>query len=380
MENFEMFFNGRIIFGKNEVLNIYKILKEKNIENVMIISDRKIKKIGVLKKIMDSLVERDILVTEFLDVEANPSIETVEKAKEVFVKSDAKLIIAVGGGSPMDVAKAVAILGTNGGDIRDYEGLEKVLKDTIPLIAVPTTAGTGSEVTAFSVITDKLKNYKLTVVSKKIIPEYAILDPTLITSLPRLVAASTGIDALVHAIESYTSKAANSYTEAMAEKAISLIGKNLKNFVNDRNDMEAASNMLLASTYAGISFAGARLGNVHAMAHPLGGFFDIPHGIANAVLLPHVLEFNSSIDNEKYKKMYYLLTEKSVEDFKVSKLIDEIKTLLKDLSIFYSLSELGATPDKIDEMSADAMKSGNILVNPRKTTIEDIKLIYGKAM
>jgi len=380
MENFEMFFNGRIIFGKNEVLNIYKILKEKNIENVMIISDRKIKKLGVLKKIMDSLVERDILVTEFLDVEANPSIETVEKAKEVFVKSDAKLIIAVGGGSPMDVAKAVAILGTNEGNIRDYEGLEKVLKDTIPLIAVPTTAGTGSEVTAFSVITDKLNNYKLTVASKKIIPQYAILDPTLITSLPRLVAASTGIDALVHAIESYTSKAANSYTEAMAEKAISLIGKNLKKFVNDRNDMEAASNMLLASTYAGISFAGARLGNVHAMAHPLGGFFDIPHGIANAVLLPHVLEFNSSIDNEKYKKMYYLLTEKSVEDFKVSKLIDEIKTLLKDLSIFYSLSELGATADKIDEMSVDAMKSGNILVNPRKTTIDDIKLIYGKAM
>lgn len=380
MNNFTFSIPQNINFGLGEINKTGELSKKLNIKKALIVSDRMLEKLGIVEKIEKILKDSGIESECYLDIEPNPSVETVNKAVEVYKKSSSDGIIALGGGSPMDVAKAVGVLATYGGDITEYEGADKVPGDISPIIAIPTTAGTGSEVTAFSVITDTKRNYKLTVFSYKLIPAYAVLDPELIMSLPPSVAASTGIDALVHAIESYLSLAASPFSDAMAEKAISLIGENIRKFVANRNNKEAASAMMSGSTFAGIAFAWARLGNVHAMAHPLGGFFHIPHGVANAVLLPVIMEYNSLSDGGKYKKIYSMLTGKNPEEFESSMLTEEIKRLLIDLDIPKNLSELGVTEDKIPEMAADAMKSGNILVNPRQSTLKDIEMLYKKAM
>ena len=318
----------------------------------------------------------------FNDVEANHSTVTVEKAVQAFKESGGDCIIALGGGSPMDVAKAVGVVAVYGGAIEDYEGGGKVPGKITPVIAIPTTAGTGSEVTAFTVITDHARNYKLTVFSYELIPQYALLDPELMMSLPESVAAATGIDALVHAIEAYLSKAASPFSDSMAEKAMELIGGSLRLFVSDRKNKEAASAMLTGSMFAGLAFSWARLGNVHAMAHPLGGYFDVPHGVANAILLPIVMAYNAPAENGRYKKIYQYLTpdKKTEENFTPDFLVNELRDLTNSLGIPKNLTEVGVREDKIPAMAADAMKSGNILVNPRETTIEDIKALYLAAM
>jgi alcohol dehydrogenase len=333
---------------------------------------------GVVSQVTDLLSQAAIDFATFVEIEANPSVETVNAATKAFLDSQADSIIALGGGSPMDVAKAVGILAKFGGSITEYEGAHKVPGPIIPLIAIPTTAGTGSEVTAFSVITDKSRNYKLTVFSYELLPAYAILEPALVMTTPPKTAAACGIDAMVHAIEAYLSKAASPFSDAMAEKALTLLGKNIRPFVADRSNEEAAEAMLIGSMFAGIAFAWARLGNVHAMAHPLGGFFNVPHGVANAILLPAVLEYNALSDTGRYEKLNELIFGQT-DHFKGADFINAIRLLLADLGIPQNLQALGVTKDLIPAMAKDAMKSGNILVNPRTSTVEDIEALYLKA-
>ena len=250
------------------------------------------------------------------------------------------------------------------------------------MIAIPTTAGTGSEVTAFSVITDHSRNYKLTVFSYEILPKYAILDPELITTAPASVAAACGIDAMIHALEAYISTAASPFSDAMSEKALELIGGNIRRYVANRKDEEAASAMMAGSLFAGIAFSFARLGNVHAMSHPVSAYFNVAHGVANAILLPFILDYNKLADNGKYRKIYQYISQKNIDgiEFNPDMLVDEVKKLNKLLGIPSSLSEVSVTEDKIEAMGEDAMKSGNILVNPRSSTLNDIIELYKKAL
>lgn len=282
----------------------------------------------------------------------------------------------------MDVAKAVGVVARYGGSITEYEGGDRVPGDIIPLIAIPTTAGTGSEVTAFSVITDHSRNYKLTVFSYKLIPAYAILDPELLTTAPVSVAAACGIDAMVHALEAYISKDASPFSDAMAEKALELIGKNIRRYVADRTDIEAAEAMITGSLFAGIAFSWARLGDVHAMSHPVSAYFDVPHGVANAILLPTIVEYNALADRGKYLKLfnYISLTPASEAEFEPFMLVDLLTELNEQLGIPGSLGEVGVTADKFDAMADDAMKSGNIAVNPRSTIKKDVLFLYEKAL
>jgi alcohol dehydrogenase len=382
MQDFMFSVPQNIIYGKGSLTRLPSLLNKMSLDKVLIISGRVLEKIGTVKKVTDILDSAGISHVEFLDIEANPSVETVNAAVEAYLQSNSAGILALGGGSPMDVAKAAGILAVYGGDITSYEGAGKVPGRIVPIVAVPTTAGTGSEVTAFSVITDKSRNYKLTVFSYELIPQYALLDPELILSLPESVAAATSLDALVHAIEAYLSKAASPFSDAMAEKAMSLIGKNIRRFVADRSNEDAAGSMLLASTFAGMAFAWARLGNVHAMAHPLSGYFNIPHGIANAILLPYVLEYNALSDNGRYEIIYdYIRVGKEKEYyFDPYTLVGEIKRLTADLAIPEKLSLVGVTQDMIPAMAADAVKSGNIAVNPRSSSVRDIEMLYKKAI
>ena len=382
MNSFSFSVPQNIIVEKGGLAKLPEVAKELGGTKAFIISGPHLNKTGIVGKCIEALEAKGIKATAYTDTEGNPSVETVEKATESFKESDSDFIIALGGGSPMDVAKAVGVVAKYGGSITDYEGGGKVPGDIIPLIAVPTTAGTGSEVTAFSVITDHSRNYKLTVFSYKLIPAYAILDANLLTTAPPSVAAACGIDAMVHALEAYISTAASPFSEAMSEKALELIGKNIRRYVANRGDIDAAENMLVGSLFAGIAFSWARLGNVHAMSHPVSAFFNVPHGVANAILLPTIVEYNALADTGKYYKIYRYIAKAPVpeEVFEPDMLVNEIKALNKELNIPASLSEAGVTADKIGAMSEDAMKSGNILVNPRSSTIKDIEMLYNKAL
>ena len=300
MNPFEFFIPQNIIVGAGMLVRLPECAQKLGGTHAMLLSGPTLRKMGIVDKAAKYLEDAGMKVDIFTEIEANPSVTTVEKATTAFKEAGADFIVALGGGSPMDVAKAVGVTAKYGGSITEYEGAHKVPGKIIPLIAIPTTAGTGSEVTAFSVITDHSRDYKLTVFSYELFPSYAILDPELLTSAPASVAAACGIDAFIHAEEAYVSTAASPFSDAMAEKAMELIGKNIRRFVARRTDLEAAEAMLTGSLFAGIAFSFARLGNVHAMSHPVSAFFDVPHGVANAVLLPVIAEYNALADHGRY--------------------------------------------------------------------------------
>ena len=382
MNDFKFKIPQNIEFGVGSLKKLPEIMEENNSKHVFLISDRGLESIGVVKKVKEIIEAGGIKCTSYLDVVPNPTIGVVNEATKSYKESKATSIVALGGGSPLDVAKAVGVLATYGGDIRDYEGMNKVPGPIVPTIAIPTTAGTGSEATASCVITDEEKNYKFSMISYETLPKYAILDPELIMTAPASIAASTGIDALIHAIEAYLSKNASPFTDAMAQKAMELIGKNVRKFVANRQDEEAACAMMSGSNFAGIAFAWAKLGNVHAMSHPVSAFFHVPHGVANSIILPTVMEYNALVDNGRYEVIYNYISEDNevVKDFKPEMLVDVIKKLNADLKIPKSLSEVGVTEDMIEEMSKDAMKSGNVLANPRETNLKDMVELYKKAL
>lgn len=383
-----------ITVGKGSLAKLPEIAKKIGGSHAFIISGPHLAKMGLVEKAADYLKTVDIKTDAFTEIEANPSVATVEKATEKFKESGADFIVAFGGGSPMDVAKAVGVVAKYGGSITEYEGAHKVPGPIIPLIAIPTTAGTGSEVTAFSVITDHSRDYKLTVFSYELLPAYAILDAELITTAPASVAAACGIDAFIHAEEAYISTAASPFSDAMAEKAMALIGKNIRRFVANRGDMEAAEAMMVGSLFAGIAFSFARLGNVHAMSHPVSAFFDVPHGVANAVLLPVVAEYNALADHGRYLTIYNDISPVPAytDDFEPMMLVDAIHSLCSDIGIPENLtiainqaSKTGEVTreeieSKIEAMAVDAMKSGNIAVNPRSSRQCDIEMLYKKAL
>lgn len=382
MNRFSFTIPQNIKVGAGTLSLLPDLAKELGKSKAYIISGPHLNKIGMVAKCQKALKSAGMDSECFTETEGNPSTNTVAKATEAFKESKADFIVAFGGGSPLDVAKAVAVLATYGGNIVDYEGGGKVPGSIVPMIAIPTTAGTGSEVTAFSVITDHSRNYKLTVVSKYLLPMYAILDPELITTVPAGTASACGIDAMVHALEAYISKTSSPFSDIFAKEALRLIGGNLRDYVADRSNLAACEAMMVGSLFAGIAFSHARLGDVHAMSHPISAYFDVPHGVANAILLPTVVDFNmSDADPEKYCYIYHCISKEQTVDtkFMPDMLAAEIRVLNHELGIPPTLSSVGVTSDKFEQMADDAMKSGNIQVNPRFTTKNDILNLYAQA-
>ena len=371
-----------IVFGVGSLKRLPELLEKSGSKKMMVVSDRGLEKLGVVQKVLDIVETEGIETVSFLDILPNPTVDMVNAATKVYKESGATSIVALGGGSPMDVAKAVGVLARYGGSITEYEGAHLVPGPIEPIIAIPTTAGTGSEVTAFSVITDTSRNYKLTVFSYELLPKYALLDPEMIMSVPPMVAASCGIDALIHAWEAYTSLGASPFSDAMAEKAMELIGRSIRTYVADRSNPEAASDMLAGSLFAGIAFSWARLGNIHAMSHPVSAFFNVPHGVANGILFPYIVKYNEEAAFRKYRKIYnYISTEKKCEsEFSKGMLEQAVRELNTQVGIPAKLSHAGVTDEYFAQMTEDAMKSGNIAVNPRKTVREDILALYKEAL
>ena len=382
MDSFSFTIPQNIKFGAGTLDLLPDLAKELGKSKGYIISGPHLNKIGMVAKCRKALKNAGMESECFTETEGNPSTDTVVKATEGFKKSKADFIVAFGGGSPLDVAKAVAVLATYGGNIVDYEGAGKVMGPVVPMIAIPTTAGTGSEVTAFSVITDHSRNYKLTVVSNYLLPAYVILDPDLIATVPANTAAACGIDAMVHALEAYISKAASPFSDIFAREALRLIGGSIRDYVADRSNPAACESMMVGSLFAGIAFSHARLGNVHAMSHPVSAYLDVPHGVANAILLPTVVDFNKdAADPEKYRYIYGCISKDMGADinFTPDMLATEIRMLNYELGILPTLSDIGVTSDKFEQMADDAMKSGNIQCNPQFTMKNDILKLYEQA-
>jgi len=385
-KNFNFAIPGTITFGVGSIASLGDRLKAKNMNRALLLSDRGLEAAGVVQQIEDILNAAGITYEKFLDVEPNPSSDTVMAAAKVIRDNKLECLICVGGGSPMDTGKAAAVMANNDGVPEDYAGMDLFKNPALPIVAIPTTAGTGSENTIFAVITDRKNNFKFSIVSSQLTPAIILLDPNLITKIPAHVAASTGMDALTHAVESYIGKGANPFSDAMGLKAMEFIGKYIRRFVANREDIEAASGMMLGSTFAGLAFSNGYLGMAHAMAHPLGGFYNVPHGYANAILLPHALKFNAITDKEDRYLTIYELIRSSTGDigyFEPMMLVEEVLALNEALGLPSCLADVGVDETYIPQMAIDAMKGSQVSswrMNPRSSTAKDIEQLYRDAL
>jgi alcohol dehydrogenase class IV len=379
---FAYYMPSRVESGNGISEKTGELIKELGITSVLIVTDKGVRAANLLEKIEKSLLDANLQYEIYDEIEPNPSAETIQKGTEFLKQHKSEAVLAVGGGSSIDAAKGIAAMAVNPGHIIDYEGVGKLTIPPLPIIAIPTTAGTGSEVTPSTVVTNKETSFKLAVISPYLYPSLAILDPALTLNLPQGITAATGMDALTHAIESYTSKTANPVSQAFAMQAIKMIGENLTKTYFVGTDLESRENMLVASMLAGAAFAQSRLGNVHAISHTFGGVFNIPHGIANATLLPFVMEYNLPACAEQYKDIAMALgTDVSGLSTRqaAQKAIENVIQMNQSMNIPLNIKELGVSLDVLPKLVEDSMRSGNVLANPRLTRAEDIQAIIEKA-
>lgn len=348
----------------------------------LIVTDGGLAKAGVATMVAEKLAMQDIDSVIFDGAKPNPSIANVEAGLALLQASDCDFIVSLGGGSPHDCAKGIALCATNGGHIRDYEGVDQSAKPQLPLVAINTTAGTASEMTRFCIITDESRHVKMAIVDRNVTPLLSVNDPQLMVAMPKGLTAATGMDALTHAIEAYVSTAANPITDACALKAMSLISNNLRLAVRDGSDLAARENMAYAQFLAGMAFNNASLGFVHAMAHQLGGFYDLPHGVCNAVLLPHVQAFNAQVCAERLRDVAHAMGAE-IRGFSAEQgaqaAISAIRSLARDVEIPGGLRELGAKLSDIPLLAANALKDACGLTNPRAADQRQIEEIFRNA-
>jgi len=373
----------KIYMGINSHQKLHDIIKEWKIEKLFVVADPSIVETEFFASVEKVLKDDKVAFDVFSEVEPDPSANTVEKAFDLYKASRAPVVLAVGGGSTMDTGKSVGILAKNGGRIEDYEGIEKFSIPPLPLIAIPTTAGTGSEVSASCTITDTDRGLKMSIRHPTLNPaRIAILDPIALKTLPESVASHAAVDAFVHAFESYISQNANPLTDAMNLHAMELMSQNIRQFVADRTNLEAGLNMACASNLAGITFGLTGLGNVHCMARFVGAYCHVSHGLSNAVCFPAAAEFNLSANPKKYARVAVAMGENIqglTEMEAAKKAFEAIKLMCRDLGIPDKLSDIGATEDMLPEMAKLSFNAGYNKWNPRYTTYEDFLDLFKKA-
>ena len=369
--------------GKGAINEIATEIKARAFKKAFVCSDPDLIKFGVTKKVTDILDAANIAYEIYSDIKPNPTIENVQNGVAAFKASGADCIVAIGGGSSMDTAKAIGIIVENPefADVRSLEGVAPTKKPCTPIIAVPTTAGTAAEVTINYVITDAEKNRKMVCVDVHDIPVVAVVDPDMMASMPKGLTAATGMDALTHAIEGYITKGAWEMSDMFHIKAIEIIAKSLRGAVD--NTDEGREGMALGQYIAGMGFSNVGLGIVHSMAHPLGALYDTPHGVANAIILPTVMEYNAQATGEKYREIAKAMgvagvDAMSLEDARKAA-IDAVKKLSADVGIPADLKEI-VKPEDIDFLSQSAFDDACRPGNPRETSVEEIKELYLKLM
>ncbi|OSI10915.1 iron-containing alcohol dehydrogenase [Neisseria zoodegmatis] len=366
------------ILGENALAEAMDVISALGLKKALIVTDGGLSKMGVADKIGGLLKEKNIDYAVFDKAQPNPTVTNVNDGLAALKEAGADFIVSLGGGSSHDCAKAVAIVTTNGGKIEDYEGLDKSKKPQLPLIAINTTAGTASEMTRFAVITDEARHVKMAIVDKNVTPLLSVNDPSLMEGMPAPLTAATGMDALTHAVEAYVSTIASPITDACALKAIELIAGYLPTAVHEPKNKEAREKMAYAQFLAGMAFNNASLGYVHAMAHQLGGFYDLPHGVCNALLLPHVERFNQQAAKERLDEIGAILG-KYNSDLKGLNVIDAITKLARIVGIPKSLKELGVKQEDFGVLADNALKDVCGFTNPIQANKEQIIGIYEAA-
>lgn len=371
------------IMGSGSLAEAINYIKDQGFKQGLIVSDSVLNEIGVVKNFTDLLDQQQIGSIVFDKAQPNPTISNVDDGLEILKQHDCDFVVSLGGGSPHDCAKGIALVASNGGKIADYEGVDQSKKPQLPLIAINTTAGTASEMTRFAIITDEKRHVKMAIVDKHTTPVLSVNDPSLMVGMPAALTAATGMDALTHAIEAYVSIAATPITDAVALKAIELIQANLPTAVEHGENIETREQMAYAQFMAGMAFNNASLGYVHAMAHQLGGFYDLPHGVCNAVLLPHVQRYNAQVCPERLKdiakSMGVDVLAMSAEEG-ANAAISAIEKLAQKVGIPAGLEMLGVKADDISLLADNALKDVCGLTNPKQASHEEICTIYLAAM
>ena len=366
----------KIEYGVGVAKSLADVIKKDNFKRLVLVSDKGVARSGLLRQVTDALDAHQLKWTVFDRVEPNPKDYNVQQGTDIASRSGADCLVAIGGGSPIDCAKAIAVVARQGGAVRDYEGPGKIGPDVLPLIAIPTTAGTGSEVTFSSVITDSGEKFKFSIKDPKIAPKVALVDPEMTLTMPPELTAATGMDALTHAIEAFTANASEPLADSAALYAIELISAHLRNAVSDGHHMEARAGMLLGSVLAGIAFSHSDVAAVHCVAEALGGKYDAAHGVCNAVVLPAVMEYNMTYCQERYARIAGAmgLTYENAADG-ASQAVMAVQQLASDVRL-PEFGSLGVQEKDLEELAANSFKNGSNIDNPRPMKKEDYLKLF----
>lgn len=369
--------------GAGAIKEIATEAKGRGFKKALVCSDPDLIKFNVTKKVTDVLDEAGLAYEIYSNIKPNPTIQNVQLGVEAFKKAEADYLIAIGGGSSMDTAKGIGIIIANPefADVRSLEGVAPTKNKSVPIFAVPTTAGTAAEVTINYVITDTEKNRKMVCVDPKDIPVVAFVDPEMMSTMPKGLTAATGMDALTHAIEGYITAGAWELSDMFHLKAIEIISRSLRAAVN--NDPKGREDMALGQYVAGMGFSNVGLGIVHSMAHPLGALYDTPHGVANAIILPTGMEYNAPVTGEKYREIARAMGVEGVDDMTQEEYrkaaIDAVKQLSKDVGIPADLKDI-VKPEDVDFLAQSAYDDACRPGNPRETSVDEIKELYRSLM
>ncbi len=381
--SYKFFMPAISLMGANCLEDAGNQVSELGFKKALIVTDKVLGQIGIVKKVTDVLESKNIDFAIYDETKPNPTVKNVNDGLKVLKENKCDFVISLGGGSAHDCAKGIALLATNGGEIKDYEGVDKSEKPQLPMVGINTTAGTGSEMTLFAIITDEERHIKMALVDKHLTPIIAVNDPMLMLAMPRSLTAATGMDALTHAVEAYVSTIATPITDACAEKAIELISQYLVKAVENGEDVEARDMMAYAEYLAGMAFNNASLGYVHAMAHQLGGFYNLPHGVCNAILLPHVQEYNKAVSSKRLAKIAKIMggnIEGLTDEQGANLCIDMIKSLSQTVGIPEGLNVLGVKESDFETLATNALKDACGLTNPKQANLEEIISIFKAAM
>jgi len=361
----------KIEYGIGAAQGLAYQVKKLNARKVLLVTDKGVVSSGLLERITGPLAAHKLKWKVFDNVEPNPKDYNVQQGTEIASRFDPDCLVALGGGSPIDCAKAIAVVAHQGGAVRDYEGPDKIGADVLPLIAIPTTAGTGSEVTFSSVITDSTEKFKFSIKDPRIAPKVALVDPEMTLTMPPELTASTGMDALTHAIEAFTAKASEPIADSAALYAVELITRYLRIAVSEGNNLEARAGMLLGSVLAGIAFSHADVAAVHCVAEALGGKYDAAHGVCNAIVLPAVMAYNLEYCKERYARIAAAmgLACENV-DQGAQQAVNEVKKLASDVQL-PGFNSLGVQEKDLEELAVNSFKNGSNIDNPRPMTKED---------
>lgn len=377
------FIMPEVIFGSGSIKQVGESCVRLGARKVFIVTDPEVISAGWIEPIIESCKKANLAYSVFSGLTSNPKDYEVKNGAKQYIASESDAIVGVGGGSAIDVAKAIAIIATNGGEIIDYKGVDKIIKPLPPLVMVATTAGSGSEVSQFSIILDSINKVKLTIISKSLIPDIAIVDPKTLMTKSSLLTATTGLDVLTHAIESYVSVAATPLTNVYSLNSIKLVSKYLRPSVGSQLNETAKEKMAMASLQAGLAFSNAILGAVHAMSHAIGGRYLLPHGDINAILLPYVIEYNYVSTPQRFLEIAKVLNE-GYEDISTLTagefVVNYIKRLSEDIDAPQRLGEFGLSEKDADIISEYALEDACMITNPRDVTKDAIKEIFLRAL